>query len=74
MDEEQKGKRRRWKFSQEHYGEMAKWTERVALLLFGSVVIQNVFEGFRLAEPVVWGGVTFTGATYFLALFFLHKS
>ena len=53
---------------------MAKWTERVALLLFGSVVIQNVFEGIRLAEPVVWGGVTFTGATYFLALFFLHKS
>ena len=71
---EREEKKRRWKFTKEHYKELATWMERVALLLLGSMVLQNVIDAFSLAKPVVVGGLVFTAVSYYLALNFLHKS
>jgi hypothetical protein len=53
---------------------LATWAERVALLLLGSLVLQNIVSAFSLAEPVVIGGVIFTIIAYYGALNFLSKS
>jgi hypothetical protein len=74
LDMETEEKKRRWKFTKEHYKELAAWAERVALLLLGSLVLQNVVSAFSLAEPVVIGGVIFTVIAYYGALTFLSKS
>jgi hypothetical protein len=66
--------RPRWRFTQEHYGEIATWTERVALLLFGSLVVQSIVGAFSLAEPIVLMGAGLTAIMYYLVLTFLHKS
>jgi hypothetical protein len=66
--------RPRWKFTQEHYRELATWAERVALLLLGSLVVQNIVSAFSLAEPVVITGAILTAIAYYVAANFLHKS
>jgi hypothetical protein len=64
----------RWAFAREHYRELATWAERVALLLLGSLVVQNVVRVFSLAESVVLVGIVITAVAYYAAMNFLHKS
>ncbi len=62
------------RFSQKHYELIAKWIERVALLLFAALVVQNIVAGASLTEPTILGGIALSVLTYALALYFLQKS
>ena len=66
--------RKGWSFSKEQYKELAKWAEKMALILFAAIVVQHIVDGIQLSQPSVFFGYLWTTATYAIALIFLKKS
>ncbi|TSC68452.1 MAG: hypothetical protein G01um101466_453 [Parcubacteria group bacterium Gr01-1014_66] len=56
-----------------HYEELAKWFERVALLLLASLVVQKIFVG-EVDDPVLYVSATVSLFFYFAAYRLLIKS
>lgn len=59
--------------SEKHYAEMSKWVEKVALLLFASLVVQKLFVH-ELADPFLYGGAVVSLFLYYVAYTLLIKS
>lgn len=58
----------------QHYEAAAKWAERVGLVLFTSLVVQNIFLGANLSNRVLVIGIVLSFSAYFLAFKLLLKS
>ena len=65
---------KRWKFKELHYAELAKWSERVALALFVSVIIGGFIEQARITTGALVVGSVMTVVGYYFAANFLAKS
>ena len=63
----------RSKLSQEHYKELAKWFERVAVLVLASLVIQKIVFG-RFGDPVIYLGAIAVLVFYLIAYQLLIRS
>jgi len=59
---------------QRHYGEIAKWLERLALVVFTSMVLQRMVLETSPSDPLVVLGIGATVLFYFLAIRLLAKS
>lgn len=57
-----------------HYEELAKWLERLGLLMFGSLVVQKLFAGSVLNDPAVIAGLSLSLCVYISAFVVLTKS
>ncbi|OGZ97850.1 MAG: hypothetical protein A3J10_04345 [Candidatus Sungbacteria bacterium RIFCSPLOWO2_02_FULL_54_10] len=57
----------RARFTSRQYEKLAEWGERVALVLFGSVVVQQIVQGVPLADSSVVIGIIATALAYGLA-------
>jgi hypothetical protein len=66
--------KQRWKFKEPHYAELAKWSERVALALFVSVIIGGFIEQARITTGALIAGSAMTVLGYYFAANFLAKS
>lgn len=60
--------------SEKHYGIVASWMEKVALLLFASLVVQKIFLGAGLRDPILMVGIIVSFALYLFAFMLLLKS
>jgi hypothetical protein len=65
---------KRWKFKEPHYVELAKWSERVALALFVSVIIGGFVEQAKITTGALIAGSAMTVFGYYFAANFLAKS
>lgn len=61
-------------WSAHHYETMAKWTKDIALLLFASLVVQEVMTLRSVASSCVVAGAVVSFAAYGAALSLLRKS
>lgn len=62
-----------WHLTGKQYDKLADWGERVALVVFGSLVVQQLIE--RVTSlPVIGIGIVLTGAAYLFAYQALKKS
>ena len=64
---------RRATFTKEQYGKLADWGGRFALIVFGSLVVQQ-FIAEQMSVFVIGTGVIVTGASYVFAYRTLKKS
>lgn len=62
----------RW--AKHHYGTVAQWIKEVALLFLASLVVQKLFSGGSVADPVVIVGVVASIFLYGFAIHLLLKS
>ena len=71
MEEEIYGKegQQRGLWEKHHYGTVARWIKEVALLFLASLVVQRLFSGSSLADPVVIVGAV---SSTFLYAFAIH--
>ena len=60
--------------SANHYEHAAKWLKEVALLFLASLVVQKIFVGAPLSDPVVAVGAIVSLVLYYLAFRLLLKS
>jgi hypothetical protein len=58
--------------SKEHYKEVAKWAERVALLMLGGIVVQLFID--RELDGRLILGMAMAIASYYIAFQLLRKS
>ncbi len=56
------------------YAELEKWSERVALILFVSVIIGRFIEQARITTGALIAGSAMTALGYYFAANFLAKS
>jgi len=61
------------RLSTDHYKELAKWLERAALLMFGSLVVQKIVLG-GISDPLVYLGLSVSLLAYFYAYKLLIRS
>mgnify|MGYP001607264935 CR=1 FL=1 len=59
--------------SRDHYKELAKWLERVAILMFASLVVERIVFG-GISDPLIYVGLLVSLAVYFSAYKLLIKS
>ena len=57
-----------------HYGTVARWIKEVALLFLASLVVQRLFSGSSLADPVMLVGAASSTLLYAFAIHLLLKS
>jgi hypothetical protein len=57
-----------------HHDAVSKWLERVGLVIFGSLVIQKIFLGADITDPVLSLGIGLSITSYFFAFRLLLKS
>lgn len=61
------------RLSSDHYKELAKWFERVAILVLASLVVQKIVLG-GISDPLVYIGLVVSFAMYTSAYKLLIKS
>lgn len=61
------------KLAREHYKEIAKWFERVALLVLASLVVHKIVLG-QIGDPTVYISVMVSLVLYVLAYQLLIRS
>lgn len=59
--------------SRDHYKELAKWLERVAILVLASLVVQKIVLG-GISDPLIYVGLIISLTAYFFAYKLLIKS
>ncbi|MEK7541323.1 MAG: hypothetical protein AAB533_00540 [Patescibacteria group bacterium] len=62
------------RFTCKQYEKLADWGERVALLLFGSLVVQQLLIGRPLMSGAVLTGAAVTALAYGLAYWWLKQA
>ena len=55
------------RLSKDHYKELAKWFERVAILVLASLVVQKIVLG-RIGDPLIYVGLG-ASLTFYLAAY-----
>ncbi|TSC69350.1 MAG: hypothetical protein G01um101466_74 [Parcubacteria group bacterium Gr01-1014_66] len=73
-DKRSESRQERKEWSAHHYEIMAKWTKEIALLLFASLVIQEIVISRTVATPFIVAGGIITLGAYMGALYLLRKS
>ena len=58
----------------QHYKTISQWLERIALLIFAALVVQNLLKGAEFNQPIAIFGIASSFALYMFALYFLLKS
>lgn len=61
-------------WTRHHYGMVARWIKEVALLFLASLVVQKLFAGGSIADPVVIVGAAASAILYGFAVHLLLKS
>lgn len=61
------------RLSKEHYKELSKWFERVAVLVLASLVVQKILLG-GLGSPTIYLGAVASLILYFVAYQLLIRS
>ena len=61
------------RLAKEHYKEIAKWAERVALLVLGSLAVYKIVLG-EISDPVVYTSLVISFIIYFFAYQLLVRS
>jgi len=57
-----------------HYKTLAKWVKELGLVIVASLVVQKIFAGAPLGDPVVIFGGAVALVAYIWAIYLLHKS
>ena len=75
MEEKNPERKEKQALSSAQYEKLAEWAERVGLLLFGSLVVQQLVVGYELINPLlILLGFVSTVFTYYTAYYLLKKT
>ena len=61
-------------FTKEQYKTLAGWGEKMGIVLFTAIIVQNFVEGFQLPPRIALFGFLWAFATYAGAVILLKKS